>query len=68
MSAIEKCPVADPGEGPVPPPPLIFRPKGGPKGRKNLFGDRALPYSPYFNPPPPPLRSGSADDVRLIEI
>ena len=38
---------ADPGEGL--PPPLIFRPKWRPKGRKKFFGDR----------PPPPLILGS---------
>ena len=26
------------------PPPLIFRPNWGPKGRKNSFGDRAAPF------------------------
>ena len=33
--------VAGPGEGqaPHPPPPLIFRPNWGPKGRKKTFGD-----------------------------
>ena len=29
---------------PHPPPPLIFRPNWGPKGRKNSFGDRATPF------------------------
>ena len=45
--------VADPGKGPGGPHPLIFRPKWGPKGRKNQGLD---------DPPPPPLirRSGSA--------
>ena len=45
--------VADPGKGPGGPSPLIFRPKWGPKGRKNQGLDA---------PPPPPLirRSGSA--------
>ena len=28
----------------TPPPPLIFRPNWGPKGRKNSFGDRATPF------------------------
>ena len=39
--------VADQGRGPGGPPP-IFRPKWGPKGRRNSFGR-----------PPPPLISGS---------
>ena len=42
--------VADPGEGPGGPGPLIFRPKWGPKGRKKFF---------WRPPPPPPLLSGS---------
>ena len=37
-----------------PPPPLIFRPNWGPKGRKNLGGDQ----SPR-RPPPPPLIWGA---------
>ena len=34
--------VVDPGERPggPPPSPLNLRPNGGPKGRKNFFGDR----------------------------
>ena len=28
--------------------PLIFRPKRGPKGRKNFFGRRPLPHAPYM--------------------
>ena len=39
--------VADPGKGPGGPHPLIFRPKWGPKGRKNQGLDDPLP------PPPP---------------
>ena len=39
---------AEPGEKPGGPPLLIFRPKWGPKGRKNFFG------RPF--PPPPNLR------------
>ena len=39
---------AEPGKGPGGPPLLIFRPKWGPKGRKNFLGDRS--------PPPPNLR------------
>ena len=58
--------VADQGRGPGGPPP-IFRPKWGPKGRRNSFG---RPPSLYLRvwmtapPPPPPLiwRSGSAAD------
>ena len=47
------------------PPPLIFWPKWGPKGRKNFFGDRPPPPLPYLNvwmtaPPPLIWRSGSA--------
>ena len=37
-------PVAGSGGGPSPPPTLIFKPNGGPKGRKNFLGDRALNY------------------------
>ena len=36
-------------QGRGPPPPPIFRPNWGPKGRKTLFGDR-----PRTTPPPPP--------------
>ena len=46
--------MADPGEGPGgprPPPPLIFRPKGGPEGRKQIFGDRASPLSEGLDSP-----------------
>ena len=47
-TSLQRNPVADPGEGPrepaPPPPPLIFRPNWGPKGRKNSFGDRAAPF------------------------
>ena len=58
--------VADPGEGPVPPtPPLICRPKWGPKDRKKFFWRPGPP--PYLRVwmtapqppfPPPPLSEG----------
>ena len=37
------------GRGPGGPPPLVFRPNWGPRGRKSFFCDR---------PPPPPLSGG----------
>ena len=37
MHVIVDCSVADPGEAPEGPAPLIFRPNWGPKGRKNVF-------------------------------
>ena len=42
------------GRGPAPPPPLIFRPKWGPKGPKKIFGRRPLPYLRVWMTPPPP--------------
>ena len=55
-------PVADPGEGPGPP-PLIPRPNWGPEGPKN-FGEGPVP--PYLRvwmtgPPPPPFLSQGLD-------
>ena len=51
---------AEPGEKPGGPPLLIFRPKWGPKGRKNFFG---RPFPPLLISgsgwPPPSLISGS---------
>ena len=51
---------AEPGEKPGGPPLLIFRPKFGPKGRKNFFG---RPFPPLLISgsgwPPPSLISGS---------
>ena len=59
--------VADPGEGPGGPTPLIFRPNGSPKGRKfflrggglkyYFFGDR-LPLSQGLDDRPHPLSEG----------
>ena len=50
------------GRGPGDPLPLIFRPKWGPKGRKNYFWDRAPPYQRVWMtvppPPVPPLSEG----------
>ena len=66
MSAIEKCPVADPGEGPVPPPPLFSDQKEAPRAEKICL--ETVPSPTPLISTPPPLRSGSADDVRLIEI
>ena len=62
--------VADPGEGPVPPPPpptppLICRPKWGPKDRKKFFWRPGPPpylrvwmTAPQPPSPPPPLSEG----------
>ena len=43
-----------------PPPPFIFRPKWGQKGRKKLFADRSPPLSKGLDDhhPPPPLSQG----------
>jgi len=47
--------VAHPGEGPGGPgPPLIFRLKWGPKGRKTFFWDRPPPLSQSLDDDPPP--------------
>ena len=57
--------VADPGEGPA---PLIFRPKGGPKGRKRIFLETAPP-PPYLRIwmtwPPLTSRSGSGNALYM---
>ena len=37
-----------------PPPPLIFRPNWGPKGRKKIFSRLGIPLSPGSGWPPPP--------------
>ena len=50
--------LADPGEGPAPS-PLILRPNGGPKGRKNLWETA---------PPLPPLSEGMDPPLLLNEI
>ena len=55
----------DPGEEPGGPPPHIFRPEWGPKGRKKFFWGQATPLSHGMDdrfPSPPPLiwRSGFA--------
>ena len=54
------------GKGPGGPPLLTFRPKWGPKGRKNFFG-ASPPLSQGLDdaPPPTPLiwRSGSATET-----
>ena len=61
-------PVADLGEkprgAPAPAPP-IFRPSWGPKGRKNLFGDRVSPLSQGLDDPPPPHLSEYLDPPLL---
>ena len=54
--------VADSEEGPGGPPPLIFRPNWGPKGRKKSFLETATPSPPppipflriWMTGPPPP--------------
>ena len=48
--------MVDPGEGsggPTPP-PLIFRPHGGPKGRNFFFGGGPKFFFFWDRPPPPP--------------
>ena len=50
------------GPPPLPPPPLIFRPNWGPKGRKNWGGDQ----SPRRPPPPLLLSKGLDDRLHLI--
>ena len=45
-------------QGRGPGPPLIFRPKWGPNGRKNFFGDRPPPLSQDLDDPPPPPSEG----------
>ena len=51
-----------------PPPPFIFRPKWGQKGRKKLFADRSPPLSKGLDdhhPPPLISRSGSGTVVNM---
>ena len=43
-------PVADPGEGPGGPAPLIFKPNLGPKGRKKKFSGDRPPLSQGLDP------------------
>ena len=43
--------------GPSPPPPLIFRPNWGPKGRKKNFSRLGIPLSPWMS-----SMSGSATE------
>ena len=52
--------LADPGEGPGEPPPLIFRPNWGLKGQKEFFGDRASP--PFISR----SVSGTAPNIELF--
>ena len=57
--------MAEPGEGPAgPSPPLIFRQNGGPKGRKNFFGDP--PFLRVCMIAPPPLISRSVSGTALL--
>ena len=64
MHVVVDCSVAHPGKAPGGPVPLIFRPKWGPKGRKNVFVDRPSPFSKGLDYSPPPLMS----DVRQLEV
>ena len=68
--------MVNPGEGPggpAPPSPhLIFRPKWGPKGWKNIFlrrGPALISGSGWPAPPPTPLiwRSGSANALSKLK-
>ena len=54
-------PVADPGEGSggPNPPPLIFRPNGGPNGRNFFFLGGGAKF--FFLRPPPPISQGLDD-------
>ena len=61
--------VEDPREGPGGPAPLIFRPKCGPKGRKNIWG-RPPPLSQALDDPPPPspLSEGLNPPLYLYQV
>ena len=52
------------------PPPLIFRPKWGPKGRKNIWGRLPPPLSQALDDPPPPspLSEGLNPPLYLYQV
>ena len=59
--------VADPGERPAPPPPpVIFRPNWGPKGRKKVYGDPPFFLFKGLNDRCPPPLSQSLDPALNI--
>ena len=65
MHVVVDCSVADQGQAPGGPAPHIFRPNGGPKGRKNVFW--RPPHPPFLRVwiiAPPPLMS----DARQLEV
>ena len=66
--------VADPGEGPGGPAPLLLDQNEAQRGEKNFFGDRAPRYLRVWisAPPPRPLisrsGSGTASYPKMSEI
>ena len=62
-------PVADPGEGPSPPPPHIFGPNRGPKGPKKFVeggGTASPPYLRVWMTSLPPLSSTAYTCITCI--
>ena len=71
MHVIVDCSVADPGEAPEGPAPLIFRPNWGPKGRKNVYLETAPSPPPFskgldYRPPSPYERRTSIGSELLL--
>ena len=59
--------MADPGEGPGGPGPLIFRPNGGPKLIFWRPGSPLIPESGRPPPPPPLISTSGSDTVKGIK-